>query len=357
MAGDDDGEKTLDASAKRISKARESGDVPMSREGSAAGGFAAALLAVAWLGDTTVQHVGSLLVPMIDHPEQFMDLTATGVRGILLAMAGVVAIAVLPVYGMLLAGALLPHLLQNSVVFATQRLHPKLGNFSPKRGFARLFGIRGWVEFGKSMIKMLVIATACYVVSRPIFDDLLNLIGLDPRALLPMLSRALVGLLGASTTIAMAIAMVDVPYQRWTWLRKLRMSHQEARDEHKEAEGNPHVKAKIRKMRRDRSRLRMMSDVKTASVVITNPTHFAVALRYDRGKDAAPVVVGKGLDLIAQNIKKVAREAGVPLVEDRPLARALHAGAEIGEGIPREHFEAVAKIIGLIWAQKKRAGA
>jgi flagellar biosynthetic protein FlhB len=219
-----------------------------------------------------------------------------------------------------------------------------------------LFGGRALFEFVKSIVKMSVVGIGCYSVARPLYANSLNLIGLDLRAFLPLFNQAVVSLLGVVTLVAVAVAAVDVPYQHWSYRRRHRMSLTEMKDEMKETDGNPHVKGKLRRLRLERAKKRMMHDVKTASVVITNPTHYAVALRYERGKDAAPMVVAKGLDHVAQNIKQVARENNVPVMEDRPLARALHAAVEIGQVIPREHFEAVAKIIGLLWAQKGTVG-
>lgn len=351
MSGDGQ-EKTHDATPRKLAEARRQGDVPVSREGSAAGAAAAALFAVMMLGGPTARRIGELMLPLIDQPEAFTDFTPEGLTAAGRAVFTALAIGLAPVFGLLIAAAILPHLLGNSVAFSTARLMPKLANLSPSRGIRKVIGIRPLVEFAKNMVKLIVVAASCWAVARPLYANSVALIGLDLHALGPLVGADVTALLGTATLIAAVIAGVDVPFQHWSYRRRQRMSLEELKDEARNTEGNPHVKARLRKLRMQRAQRRMMHDVPKASVIITNPTHYAVALRYERGQDAAPVVVAKGLDLVAQNIKELGRKHGVPLMENRPLARALHASVEIGQVIPREHFEAVAKIIGLIWAQK-----
>lgn len=356
MAEGDGGEKTLPATAKKLADARAQGDIPVSREGSSAGGYVAALFAVALLGGGTAKAVGEMILPLFDQPDAFVDLNGDGLAQAARMALSALALALAPLFGLLIASAILPHMLQNSLTVSGARLRPKLSNLSLARGFKRVIGLPPLINFGKNMLKMLVVGVACFAVVRPIYRNSANLSGLDLHALMPLLGQDVVALLGAVTLITVGIAAADVSYQRWTYARKHRMSYQEVRDEMRQSDGNPEIKAKLRRIRMGRAQRRMMHDVPKASVVITNPTHFAIALRYERGVDAAPIVIAKGVDHVAQRIKEVAREAGVPLMENRPLARALHASVEIGQVIPREHFEAVAKIIGLIWAQRAPGG-
>lgn len=356
MAGESE-DKTHDATPKKLAEARERGDLPISREGSAAGGLACILLAMLLVGGMTMHRIGDVLVPLVEQPEAFLDLNSEGLLHAARHVAGEVAIALSPLFGLLLAGAFLPHIFQNSLVFSISRLRVDPKHLSPLTGLKKLFDLQGLFEFAKSIVKMLAVGVTCYFVARPLYDQAANLVGLDIRALLPIMYRSIIALVGATTMLACVIAGIDVPYQRWSYARRQRMSLEDIKEEMRQSEGDPQIKGKLKQMRRDRARRRMMHDVKTASVVITNPTHYAVALRYERGKDTAPVVVAKGLDLVALKIREVARESNVAVMEDRPLARALYANTEIGDAIPREHFEAVAKIIGLIWAQKKPAMA
>jgi flagellar biosynthetic protein FlhB len=167
-----------------------------------------------------------------------------------------------------------------------------------------------------------------------------------------MLLSVLTKIMSVVTICGVVVAALDMAYQHWTFRRRMRMTREEMKEEMRSIEGDPHIKSRLKRLRRQRARRRMMHDVPKATVVIANPTHIAVALRYERGKDVAPVVVAKGADLVAQRIKEVAFRNNVPIMESPPLARALHATVEIGEVIPHEHFEAVAKIIGIVWARR-----
>jgi flagellar biosynthetic protein FlhB len=247
---------------------------------------------------------------------------------------------------------LLPYLLQNAIAVSPDRIMPKLSNLSPSRGFKRIFSARSLFEFAKNLVKMLVVAVATFVIARPIYEGSVGLVSTDFGMLPNMLLHSIFMIVLAATLISVTIAGVDVPYQQWAYRRRLRMTLQEMRDELRESEGDPRIRARRRMLRRKRAQRRMMHEVPKATVIITNPTHFAIALRYLRGEDVAPVVIAKGADLVALRIRKVARDHGIAIVENPPLARALHASVEIGEVIPREHFETVAKIIGLVWAQR-----
>ncbi len=262
------------------------------------------------------------------------------------------ALAILPFFGLVIAGAFVPHLLQNSVAIASDRLVPKLSHLSPAKGLKRIFSPKALFEFAKSLLKLGVVGGVCVAVARPLYEHSIDLVSVDLAVLPQMLQQSVVALLLAVALVAALIAGIDVPYQHWAHRRRLRMSIHEMKDELRSTEGDPYVRARLRRLRRRRWPRRMMHDVPKATVVVTNPTHFAVALKYERGKDLAPVVVAKGADLIALRIRQTAREHRVAMVESALLARALHASVEIGNTIPQEHFEAVAKIIGLVWAQR-----
>ena len=357
MAESDAGEKTLDASAQKLRQAREEGDVAVSREGAVAGIYFAALLAVILFAEPAVKEIGSLLVPLLDQP----DISLIGAEGGM-ATAGqaallAIALALAPVFVLLIGGAFLPYLLQNAITVSGNRITPKVSHLSPRSGFRRMFSQRALVEFTKNFLKMIAIGIACWVIARPLFATSIGLVAADFSVLPTMLRNSLIAVLSVTTLVAMVIAGLDVPYQHWSYRRRVRMSFQEMRDEQRSTEGDPHMRMRQRKIRRERLKNRMFLEVPSATVVIANPTHFAVALRYDRGKDAAPVVVAKGVDLIAQKIRQVAFENGVEIVENPPLARALHKAVEIGETIPQEYFEIAAKIISTVWARTGRQPA
>ncbi|HQT77236.1 MAG: flagellar biosynthesis protein FlhB [Rhodospirillales bacterium 20-64-7] len=347
-------DRTLDASARKLQQAREQGDVPVSREGPAAGVHLAALVAVLLTAGVTASRVGDILMPMIDQPDELLNVTSDGWQQAGFAVLKAVGIAVAPFFILLMAGAMLPYVLQGSITIAPERLGFKASHLSPAEGLKRLFSTRSLFEFGKSLVKVAVIAITCFLVARPLYQQSVGLVGADVALLPRLLQEGVTKILLAATLCAVVIAGIDIPYQHLTFHRRMRMSRQEMKEEMRSIEGDPHIKARLKRLRRQRARRRMMQDVPKATVVIANPTHFAVALRYERGKDAAPIVVAKGVDLIAIRIKKVAAESGVPVMESPPLARALHGSVEIGEMIPHEHFEAVAKIIGIVWARRRK---
>jgi flagellar biosynthetic protein FlhB len=345
-------DRTLDASKRKLEQARERGEVPVSREAPAAGIHLAALIGIITTGGLAVRRIGDILLPMIDQPNGLANLTPEGWQRIAYATAEAIALAIVPFFGLLMAGALLPFVLQNSITFAPERFTFKLSHLSPTSGFKRIFGPRALFEFVKSLVKIVAIAGTCFLVARPLYEQSIDYVMTDVAFLPQMLRTAVIGLLLAATLVAVLIAGIDLPYQHWIFRRRMRMSLQEMKEEMRTIEGDPHIKARLRRLRRQRARRRMMHEVPKATVVIANPTHFAVALKYQRGKDVAPVVVAKGVDLIALRIREVAAEHRVAVIENPPLARALHASVEIGEVIPHEHFEAVAKVIGIVWAQR-----
>ena len=354
MSESDSGEKTLDASLHKLRQAREEGNVAVSREGAVAGIYLAALLEVALVSGEAIHHVGDLLLPLLDQPEAFLDGTALGLTEAARAVAVMIGLVLAPLFALLIAGVFVPYLLQNALVISTERLVPKLSHLSPKAGFKRMFGQQALFEFGKNLVKMIAIALVCWYVAKPLYKQSIGLIATDVSVMPGMMKTAVVAILMAATMVAMVIAGIDVPYQHWSYRRRLRMSVQDMRDEVRSSEGDPHIKQRRQRLRRSRLRHRMLLEVPAATVVVTNPTHYAIALRYIRGSDPAPVVVAKGADLIARKIREIAFENHVAIIENPPLARALYQSVEIGETIPREHFETAAKIISLVWSRSGR---
>jgi flagellar biosynthetic protein FlhB len=353
MAEEETGqEKSLDASARKLEQAREKGDVPASREGSSFGLYAAMLMAVGLAGGLATRRIGEILLPLIEQPDALLELTAEGYRQAGGAVMEAIGVALLPVFGLLMAGALLPHLLQNTVVVALNRLQPKFSHVSPMAGLKRIFGLKALFEFCKSILKAAAVALACWVVGQPLFADSAGMAGLDPAAFPGIVTHMIIAVLFAVTLVAGLVAVIDISFQRFEYARRQRMTVQEMREEQRSTEGDPHIKAARRKRQRQGSQRRMMADVPTATLVLTNPTHFAVALRYERGRDDAPICIAKGVDALARRIRELAQESGVAVIEDKPLARSLYASVELGQVIPPEHFEAVAKMIGIVWAQK-----
>jgi flagellar biosynthetic protein FlhB len=255
------------------------------------------------------------------------------------------ALAMAPVLSLLLAAALLAPLSIGGWTFSGEALVPDFGRLNPAAGLARMFSIRGLIELGKALARFLVVAGVAVGILWQQFHSYSDLgsesIGAAVGHALSLAGTALVAL-GAALA---AIAMVDVPLALWQFNKQMRMTRQEIRDEQKETEGAPEIKSRVRRMQQAMARKRMMQEVPRASVVITNPTHYAVALQYDEARMRAPIVVAKGQDLIAARIREIAQEHKVALVEAPPLARALHSSCELGDEIPARLYAAVAKIL------------
>jgi flagellar biosynthetic protein FlhB len=246
------------------------------------------------------------------------------------------------------------NLLQTGLMFTPDKLKPDFGKLSPMQGLKRIFGLDGLIQFGKSLIKVALTGAVAWWVVQPHLSGLERLATVDPAAILPFLSDILRRLVFAIMGLLLVITGGDWLVQRQRFLARMRMSKEELKEEFRNTEGDPHVKARQKQLRVERSRRRMMQAVPKATLVVMNPTHYAVALRYEQGEDEAPICVAKGLDALALKIREVAEENRVPVIEDPPLARALYATVEIDDMIPPAHYEAVAKIIGFILRQSRR---
>jgi flagellar biosynthetic protein FlhB len=257
-----------------------------------------------------------------------------------------IAALAIPLLVLVLA-ALAGNLVQHRLVWSAEGLKPKLSKVSPGAGFKRLFSKESVANFIKGLLKLAVVGAIMAVLVWPDRFLLGAMVFSDPATILSVTQSLPVQLLGAVVAVLALIAAADYLFQYRRWFERQKMSFRELKEEFKQTEGNPEVKAKIRQLRQNRSRKRMMAALPTASVVITNPTHFAVALRYERGMNA-PICVAKGADLIARRIREVAGSHDIPIVENPPLARALFATVEIDQEIPAEHYQAVAQIIGYV---------
>jgi flagellar biosynthetic protein FlhB len=263
----------------------------------------------------------------------------------------VVAAIGLPIL-MLLLAAVAGNMLQHRLVWSAEQLKPKLSKISPGSGFKRIFGKQAAVNFAKGLFKLIALGAVMTMILWPERTRLESLVRLDPAALLGVSNSMTVHLMGAVVAMLAVVAIGDYLFQYRQWYERQKMSLQEMKEEFKQSEGDPHVKGKIKQLRTARMRKRMMAAVPKASVIITNPTHYSVALSYERGMQA-PVCVAKGVDNIAFKIREIAKANDVPIVENVPLARALYATVEIDQEIPVEHYHAVAEIIGYVMGLKR----
>jgi flagellar biosynthetic protein FlhB len=351
MAGDrDDGQKTEDPSQRKLQQARQGGQVAQSREITTWFMLATTAIMLMTLAPQFAHRLGDVLVVFVT-PAQFLDGDGVIWGAVLTELRGVVMALALPMVLLMLAG-IGSTLVQIGFVLATDKIGFDISHLSPGAGFKRIVSLRSVVELLKSMAKMALVAGVAVMMLRGELDRLPLLISLPSVDLLIEIERLVLRLLFGVLMVLTVLAGADYGYQRLQHMQSLRMSKREVKDEAKQSEGDPMVKGRLRQIRMDRARRRMMAAVPTASVVITNPTHYAVALKYDMGATGAPRVVAKGSDLVALRIREVAAENDVPVVENPPLARALHANVALDAEIPPEHYKAVAEIIGYIFRLK-----
>jgi flagellar biosynthetic protein FlhB len=238
-------------------------------------------------------------------------------------------------------------MIQHRLVWSTEGLRPKLSKVSPLAGAQRLFSKEAVVNFLKGLVKLTLIGVVMVMVLWPERHRLDAMVRIEPASIISAIRSLSLSLLGTVVAILAIVAAADYFFQYRRWFEKQKMSLREMKEEFKQTEGDPHVKGRLRQLRHNRMRKRMMAAVPTASVVITNPTHYAVALKFERGMPA-PICVAKGFDSIALKIREVAKDNGIPIVENPPLARALHATVKIDDEIPVEHYQAVAEVIGYV---------
>lgn len=350
-------QRTESATPKRLEEARKQGNVPRSRDLTSAAVLLAGGLGLKSMGSL----MGGQLAALMRDALTFTRAEAMGDGGMTAALGNAAwqaLIALTPVLGLLLAAAVLAPLLIGGWNFSAEAFAPKWERLDPIAGFGRVFSLQGVLEVGKSLARFAVVALVALLLLRYETPRLLAL-GREPLGLaighaLALAGTALIALAGS----LVLIALVDVPLALWQYHRNLRMTREEVREEMKESEGNPEVKGHIRSKQQAMARSRMMQEVPKADVVITNPTHYAVALRYDEKGMRAPVVVAKGADLVAARIRAIAGEHGVPLLEAPPLARALHANCDLGDEIPARLYAAVAQVLTYVYQLKaaRRAG-
>jgi flagellar biosynthesis protein FlhB len=338
--------RTEAPTGRRLAQAREQGDVPKSPEVASTFALAAAAAVVLFNGGAMARGVTAGLLPFIAHPDA-MDLSSRGGLTVLHAAVGAAAPGLL-VLGAAAAAGVAGNLIQTGVIFAPAKLQPNFGKLNPMSGFAALFGVDNLISFGKSLFKLAVMAA---VVASLLKDRLASLAGLpwlDPVAILPVTLDVVRRLMLAGVLVFGVCAGADVFIQRYRFTERMKMSREDIKQENKDSDGDPQIKARLKQQRMIRAKKRMIANVPKATVVIMNPTHYAVALRYVQGETAAPVCVAKGLDAVALKIREIAEENRIPVVEEPPLARALYAVVDVDETIPREHYQAVARIVGFV---------
>jgi flagellar biosynthetic protein FlhB len=348
MADDRDPSQQTEApTAKRLEDAREHGDIVKSPEVNTFVMLLGGTMAIMMFGGSTMKSLTIAMRIFIEQPDQMgvtgADLTALAWH-VAMLLGGILG----PVFAVMMAAAIGGHVIQARPGFTPEKLKPDFSKLSLLSGLKRMFGVEGLMNLVKGLAKLGVVGFAVWTQIWPERNMLSSVLDQSTIGVVADMSHLLYKVLMAALIALAAIAAGDYLMQRYRFLQRNKMSKQEIKEEYKQNEGDPQIKAKIRQIRIERSKRRMIAAVPEATVIITNPTHYAIALKYESGKMAAPICVAKGVDVLALKIREVAKEHDVPVVENPPLARALYATVEVDEVIPQEHFKAVAQVIGYV---------
>lgn len=349
-----DGDKTEEPTAKKRADARKKGQVGKSQELNTAFVLLMGFFMLNLLWDTIYLHIAEYTTYILSHPNQTVD-TET-ITNLFIGIIELLAKTSFPIMIAIMLIGLSINFFQVGLHFNTEAMEPKLDKLNPINGFGRIFSKRALVEMLKSIFKIIVIGSALYVV---LIDHVLSMpqfifFGLENS--LGQIADIIFSMAFKICGVILVLGVLDLSYQKWQTTQDLKMTKQEVKDEFKQSEGDPQIKGKIKQKQRQMAMARMMQEVPKADVIVTNPTHFAVALEYHKGM-VAPRVLAKGQDLVAQRIKDIAREAGVAIVENKPLARALYASTEIGDSVPQELYQAVAEVLAYVYRLKHRRRA
>lgn len=354
--GEDPDDKSYDASPQKLLEARKKGDVAKSNDLLTACSYLGLLVALFAMGASGITHMGTAMMTLIDQPGELVPLffggdSAAPVGGIMQAVSwGMAPFFALPALGVILA-----LFAQQAWVFAPSKLEPKISRISIISNAKNKFGRDGIFEFFKSFAKLFIFSLTLAVFIYVWLPDMIGVLQTNPQTAIALLAKICIGFLSVVVVVSGAIGAVDALWQHASHMRKNRMSHKEVMDENKNSEGDPHLKQERRQRAFAASQNQMMKDVPTADVIIVNPTHYAVALKWSRLPGEAPVCVAKGVDEIAATIRRIGAEAGVPIHSDPPTARALHASVDIGKQIRHEDYAPVAAAIRFSEDMRRRA--
>ncbi|MDO9564967.1 MAG: flagellar biosynthesis protein FlhB [Bradyrhizobium sp.] len=347
----DASDKTEDPTQKRLDDAHEKGDVAKSQEVNTWFVLAGATLVLASFHGS----IGSgILAPLRNLVANSWMISTDGAGLMALTQSlGYVLMTALGVPFLMFAiAAIAGNMIQHRMVWSAESIKPKFSKISPAAGFKRIFGKQGVANFVKGLFKVIALGAVMTAVLWPERYRLESMVRFDVSSIMVVTTSLTLQLMGAVVAMLAVVAIGDFFFQYRTWFEKQKMSLQDMKMEYKQSEGDPHIKGKLRQLRQQRMKKRMMASVPQASVIITNPTHYAVALRYERGM-AAPICVAKGIDTLALKIREIAGKHDIPIVENVPLARALHATVEVDGEIPVEHYHAVAQIIGYVMGLRR----
>lgn len=351
--GEDAGDKTEEPTPHRLKQARDKGQVAKSKEITTAFLLLSSYLLLRSMGNLIWQSLSDMMRLIFEQIPNAKNFDYAFIANIFIIAGRAFVIALAPIFGITFAVALVAEALQTGFVAAVDPLTPKLEKINPLAGFKRMFSMQGLVELFKSIIKIIIVIWITWEATK---DDLPNVIGLINSK--PFESLVIGGSIAFNIAIRVGIfylmiAVLDYFYKRWEYLKGLKMTKQEIKEEYKQLEGDPQIKQRIRDLQRQVAQQRMMSSVPGADVVVTNPTHLAVALKYEVPKMKAPTVLAKGQYIVAQEIKRIAQRHNIPVIENQPLARSIYKSTKVGGEIPQELYQAVAEVLAFVYKIKK----
>lgn len=352
MSEQDQESKTEEASEKKVRDAVERGNTPSSKEAPIFASIAATLVAGVFLVRAGAGDMARFLSDLLSDPAGFDVSTSGNTTSLLIFVIIQVGLFLWPVFALFLVFGLSAAFLQHPPQLALERIKPQWSRLSPSKGFTRIFGSQGLVEFGKSLAKFAAITVTVWLILKSDKNTVVTAMLRDPSAIPELILTIALRLLSAACVATIVIVAIDLVWTQKFWRRSLRMTKQEVKDEHKQAQGDPILKSRRLSLARDRARNRMMAAVPKATLIIANPTHYAVALRYVQEEGGAPLVLAKGTDLIALKIREIAEANDIPVIEDRALARSLHAAVQLDQMIPPEFYKVVAELLCLVYAKK-----
>ncbi|AZO28139.1 MULTISPECIES: flagellar biosynthesis protein FlhB [unclassified Mesorhizobium] len=344
--------KTEEATEKKIRDTIEQGKLPHSRETAIFASFLAILVFTVFYAKDAIVNLGMFLAMFLEKPEAWPMDTETDVITLYQQVLIEVGRAVVSLLVLLVVAGVGASVFQNIPQIVGERIRPQLSRISIAKGWSRLFGVQGFVEFGKSLAKLaFAIAVLTFTVSEDHRRLLAGMIT-NPMSFGMVIRSIFVDILVAIVFVMGLIAVADIVWSRFHWRRDLRMTKQEVKDEMKQSEGDPIVKSRLRSLARDRARRRMMTAVPRATLIIANPTHYSIALKYVREEDSAPLVLAKGQDLVALKIREIAREHNIPIFEDVALARSMYKQVSVDSVIPSQFYQAVAELVRIVYSKK-----
>ncbi len=344
-------ERTEEATPKRREEARKKGQVAKSRELASVAVLLSGILTLFWGCGFFYHQLSTILRYYFQHAAS-IHVNPTNMQGIALLALRQMAVVMAPLFGIMTLVAILANFLQIGPLLALEQIKPKFSHISPLSGIKRLFSPQALMELFKSLFKLGVVTWIAYATVRGEMYSLLPLLDQAPAQILSYIGKVSFEIFFRSALAMIILAIIDFLFQRWQHEKELKMTKQEVKEEYKQTEGDPQVKARIRSLQREAAKKRMMAEVPEADVVITNPTHLAVALKYDGLTMEAPQVVAKGAGLVAEKIKEIAREHGVPVIENKPLAQSLYKSVEVGQTIPETLYKAVAEVLAFVYRLK-----